>query len=212
MSKQAPVKILTALVALAILATPLFATTESISRAELSSRIASGGDLFDLVAMIGDGLEGSTSELTLSGGLGQSLTTSNFSWQCNREEAFSLKYSRGLLTFLLGDVRLETQLSSGPEALYIHAIAEPEKSGLTIIDLHIDGEHLGSSCWTLGPWGEKILWIDGDGLSSGFELTGTANFAWIGDFPGAQDLSFALGGIAGSASEDKSWSQVKQLY
>ena len=212
MLKQAPVKILAAFVAVAILATPLFATTESISRSELSSRIASGGGLFDLLAMIGDGLEGSTSELTLSGGLGQSLTSSNFNWQCNREEAFSLNYSRGLLTFILGDVRLEAELSSGPQALYIHAIAEPEKSGLTVIDLRIDGEHLGNSCWTLGPWGEKILWIDTSGLSSGFELTGTANFAWIGDFPGAQDLSFTLGGTAGGVSEDKSWSQVKQLY
>ncbi len=212
MLNQGPVKILTAFVTVAILATPLLAATESINRSQLSSRIGSAGGLFDLEAMIGDGIEGSTSELTLSGGLGQSLDAVHFNWQCNREEAFSLKYSNGLLTFLLGELRLETELSYGPEALYIHVLAEPEKSGLTVIDLRIDGEHLGSSCWTLGPWGEKILWIDKAGLSDGFELSGTANFAWIGEFPGARDLSFTMGGTAGGVSGDKSWSQVKQLY
>ncbi len=212
MLNQALVKILAALVAVAFLATPLFATTESISRSQLASRVASAGGLFELEAVLGDGLDGTAYELTLSGGNSQSLDGDSFNWQCNREEAFSFKYANGLLTFVLGELKLETELSSGPEALYIHAIAEPEKSGLTIIDLHIDGEHLGNSCWTLGPWGEKILWIDTSGLSSGFELTGTANFAWIGDFPGAQDLSFTLGGATAGASEDRSWSQVKQLY
>lgn len=212
MLNQVSVKNLAALVTVAILATPLLAATESISRTQLASRVAGAGGLFELEAVIGDGLEGTTSELSLSGGMGQSLANGNFDWQCNREEAFSLEYSDGFLSFILDEIRLETELSSGPEALYIHVIAEPEKSGLTVIDLRIDGEHLGNSCWALGPWGEKILWIDTAGLSDNFVLTGTANFAWIGDFPGAHDLSFTLGGVAGSASEDKSWSQVKQLY
>ncbi len=213
MHTRRQVKILAALIALAIHALPSLSLTEHIDAGELQSRIGQGGSLFELVAQVGDGAEGSRPEFELQGGIGQSLAEASHEWQSNGEEAFRLEYSHGVLKFSLGGIELLSEMDSGPVNLYVRCLAEPDKSGVTLIDLGIDGDHLGDSCWTLGPYGDEILWIDLDGLSREFALTGTANFAWIGDRPDPDDLTFVLGGTVGSsASEESSWSQVKQLY
>ncbi len=213
MNTRRQVKIYVALITLALHALPSSATTEHIDSGELQSRIGQGGNLFELVAQIGDGAEGSRPEFELQGGIGQSLAAAAHEWQSNREEAFRLEYSHGVLAFSLGGVALAGELESGPVNLYVRCRAVRDKTGVTLIDLSIDGDHLGDSCWTLGPYGDEILWIDLSGLSQEFRFEGTANLAWIGDRPDTDELTFILGGTVGSAAnEESSWSQVKQLY
>ncbi len=206
-------KIFAVTVALIVHALPLYASTEHLDSSELRSRIASSGRLFSLEAKYGDGSEGPSSELDLSGGLGQSMDSASHDWVSNREETFSLHFDSGWVRFELGEVSLGFALENYPENLYFECIAEADRSALTIIDLRLDDIHLGASCWTLGPAGRSILWIDVEGLADGFELTGTVNFAWIGDSLGPEALSFTLGATSGGGVvEERSWSQIKRLY
>jgi len=198
--------------ALGLFASPLRASTGRIGPPELQSRLAAGGCIFLLEGRLGDGAAGEIPELRLSDSLGQTSDSASRDWISNREESFSLAFADGRLRFRLGSSALERELNSPPGALFLSCLAEADKSAATLLDLRLDGKPLGDSCWTLGPASRSILWIDTDGLSDGFELTGTADFAWIGGRPGPEALSFEIGASAGAAGEGRSWDQLKRLY
>jgi hypothetical protein len=192
---------------------PLRAATEHIDSSLLRSRIASSGRLFSIEAKYGDGTEGLDPELSLVGTAGKSRDFASHDWVSNREETFTLSYSNGRIQFELGEVALGFGLENGPGNLYFECIAEESRSALTIIELYLDGVQLGVSCWTFGPGGRSILWIEDVEFAEGFEMTGTINFAWIGSSPDPNSLAFSLGATSGGgALEERSWSELKKLY
>jgi len=188
-----------------------------ISAATLEEKLRSEGQLFQVRGCLGDGAEGLAYELAMSDTPGSLQEADGFDWVSNREESFVLNCRDGSLSFEVGDRRLAMESGRGPECLYLRCAAELVSSGVTLIDLRLNGQPLGDSCWTVGPNGEEVLWIEHHGLRDGFELTGTVNLAWIAEDPGPQSLSFALGGTLGDDVDDdqnasRSWGQLKALY
>jgi hypothetical protein len=85
---------------------------------------------------------------------------------------------------------------------------------VAVDDLALDGFFLGDLGAASGPDGLDLLWIQGQDLSLGFTLAGTATLSWSGAAPTQSRLAFqikvARQNVVGN--EKSSWGDLKDLY
>jgi hypothetical protein len=151
--------------------------------------------LFVAEGRIGDRGGAATFELDLGQSTAAPNTTAQYNWQNGVAEPFTLSYDSGTSTvsFSLGGQVL-TYVTDFSEfgVMFVRTRAVNDASSVVVSDLVLDGQPLGDPSSAVGADGLDILWVQGQDLSLGFTLTGTATLAWTDPAPTQSRLAFQI--------------------
>ncbi len=173
--------------------------------------------LFVAEGRIGDGGGAATFELDLGQSTAAPSTTAQYPWQSGVSEAFTLSYDPGTSTvsFTLGGREL-TYVTDFSEfgVMFVRTRAVNDASSVVVNDLVLDGQPLGDPSSAAGPDALDILWVQGQDLSLGFSLSGTATLAWSDPAPTQSRLAFQIKVARQNVIGTKpgSWGRIKDIY
>jgi hypothetical protein len=215
MNLRTRASLLTAVLLLPGLAAAQIETGHFCSDAEMLAVLSD--TLFVAEGRIGDRGGAATFELDLGQSTAAPNTMAQYPWQSGVPEAFSLSYEpvTSTVSFALGGQVL-TYVTDFSEfgVMFVRTRAVNDASSLVVTDFLLDGQPLGDASDTAGPDGLDILWVQGQNLSLGFTLTGTATLAWSDPAPTQSRLAFQIKVARQNVIETKpgSWGSIKDIY